>query len=185
MELLYKEKKVVNHQFPTVAALNDPPTVYEGLIRCEKGEVKKLAEEKLWPFTEYTSWHKFRLELPNEYPVRPPTVTWLTEISHPNIVPNVPGAVCVSILGEEWKPTLKLASVINALYYLLSDPNPNNVFDHPKCLEAAKACRRYGFPRRGGAKGEGERMAFNVIPVPEARPEPKRDEILRFRIVDR
>jgi hypothetical protein len=38
--LLYKEKTFTNHQFPTVTALNDPPTQYEGMLRCEKGEVK-------------------------------------------------------------------------------------------------------------------------------------------------
>jgi hypothetical protein len=184
VELLYKEKKVVNHQFPMVATLNDPPSIYEGFIRCEKGEVKKLAEEKIWPFTEYVNWHKFRLELPNEYPVKPPIATWLTEISHPNIVPNIPGAVCVSILGENWKPSLRLVSIINALYYLLSDPNPTNVFDHPNCLKAAEACRKYGFPKMGEKKIK--ETVFNVIPIPETclTRASKQDEILRFRIVE-
>lgn len=184
VELLYKEKKAVNHQFPMVTALNDPPSIYEGLLRCEKGEVKKLAEEKIWPFTEYVNWHRFRLELLNEYPIKPPIVTWLTEISHPNIVPNIPGAVCVSILGESWKPNLRLASVINALYYLLSDPNPTNVFDHPNCLKAAEVCRKYGFPKMGERKVKEETAHVNVIPIPASCLTEKRDEILRFKIVE-
>ncbi|MBS7650984.1 MAG: ubiquitin-conjugating enzyme E2 [Candidatus Bathyarchaeia archaeon] len=166
--LLYKEKSFLNHQFPTVAALNDPPTIYEGMLRCEKGEVKRLADKKIWPFTEYVQWQRFRFELPPEYPLKPPLVTWLTEIGHPNIVPNIPGAVCVSIIGENWRPNLKLVSVVNALYYLLSDPNPNNVFDHPKCLEAAKICREHGFPkmRRNLGAHESDTAKFNIIPVP-------------------
>jgi len=187
VKLLYKEKKAINHQFPTVTVLNDPPTIYEGLIRCEKGKVKELADQGVWPFTEYVKWHKFRLELPSEYPIKPPVAIWLTQIPHPNIVPNVPGAVCVSVLGEAWNPTLRLASVINALYYLLSDPNPNNVFDHPECLKAAAVCRRYGFPTMGGKEKErkAEKLEFNVIPIPEAQKQPAGSEVLRFRVLDR
>ena len=64
--VLYKEKNLLNHQFPTITALNDPPTQFEGLIRCEKGEVKKLSEKGVWPFTEYTDWNRFRLDLTPE-----------------------------------------------------------------------------------------------------------------------
>lgn len=167
---LFKEKDFLNHQFPTVTALNDPPTTYEGMLRCEKGEVKKLADRKIWPFTEYVEWQRFRLELPEEYPVKPPVVTWLTEISHPNIVTAVPGAVCVSTLGDNWKPNLKLVSVVNSMYYLLSDPNPDNVFNHPKCLEAAKICSEYGFPTMNKPKraSEADTVRFNIIPIPAA-----------------
>jgi len=187
LPLLYEERRFVNHQFPMVTPLADPPTLYEGLLRCEKGRVKDLAEKKIWPFTEYVNWHRFRLELLNEYPLKPPAVTWLTEVSHPNIVPNIPGAVCVSVLGEAWRPDLKLISVINSLYYLLSDPNPDNVFDHPKCIEAAKVCRSHGFPDRGMRKKTPEPediMRFNIIPIPgSAAASP--DTLLTFRIPGR
>lgn len=184
LQLLHDERKFVNHQFPTITAVGDPPTLYEGLIRCEKGEVKDLAEKKINPFTEYVNWHKFRLELPNEYPIAPPTATWLTDIAHPNIVPNVPGAVCISVLGEGWRPDLKIVSVINSLYYLLNDPNPDSVFDHPRCLEAAEICRKHGFPKYKGKK-EKEKMKFNIIPIPGTEPPTESQEngdILRFKI---
>jgi len=188
--LLYKEKNFTNHQFPTVMALNDPPTAYEGMLRCEKGEVKALAEKKIWPFTEYADWNRFRLELPEEYPLKPPTATWLSDIAHPNIVPKVPNAVCVSVLGENWRPDLKLVSVVNALYYLLSDPNPDNVFDHPNCLKAAGVCRSYGFPKmvkRKPADQKNDVLHFNIVPIPQA---PRRQteapgDIIRFRIPGR
>jgi hypothetical protein len=187
LPLLFKEKSFINHQFPMVTPLADPPNLYEGLVRCEKGEVKELAEKSVWPFTEYVGWHRFRLQLLNEYPLKPPVVTWLTEISHPNIVPNIPGAVCVSVLGEGWRPDLKVVSVINSLYYLLSDPNPNNVFDHPNCIESAKVCRRYGFPKRGMQKKPVEpedTLRFNIIPLPRASLPPP-DEVLTFRVPSR
>jgi len=188
--LLYKEKNFTNHQFPTVTALNDPPTVYEGMLRCEKGEVKTLAEKEIWPFTEYVDWNRFRLELPEEYPLKPPKAMWLSEVSHPNIVPKVMNAVCVSILGENWRPDLKLVSIVNALYYLLSDPNPDNVFDHPNCLKAASVCRSYGFPKmtkRQTALQQGDLLRFNIVPIPQARPRESTPpgDVIRFRILDR
>lgn len=187
LPLLYEERNFLKHQFPMVTSLSDPPTLYEGLVRCEKGEVMDLAEEKIWPFTEYVRWHRFRLQLPNEYPLKPPVATWLTDIHHPNIVPNIAGAVCVSVLGEAWRPDLKIISVVNSLYYLLSDPNPNNVFDHPNCMESAKVCRKYGFPTSGTRRRPVESddtLRFNVIPVPRAVPV-ERDTVLTFRIPGR
>ena len=185
---LYKEKSFINHQFPTVTGLNEPPTLYEGMLRCEKGEVKELAEKGVWPFTEYVNWHRFRMTLPDEYPLKPPVVTWLSEISHPNIVPNIPGAVCISVLGDNWRPDLKLVSVVNALYYLLSDPNPNNVFNYPKALEAAKVCRKYGFPKKGLEKKPNvadDIVRFNMIPLPrmpQPHKPPKPTDVVRFKI---
>lgn len=184
--MLFKEKSLLNHQFPTVTALNDPPTHYEGLIRCEKGEVKKLSEKGTWPFTEYTSWNRFRLELPAEYPLKPPVATWLSDISHPNIVSNIPNAVCVSILGEKWDPRLKLISVVNALHYLLSDPNPQSVFDHPRALKAANVCRSYGFPKMTKDKPKsdpGDIVRFSIVPVPRLVTSPSGPgDIVRFTI---
>ncbi len=187
--LLLKEKSLLNHQFPTVTALNDPPTQFEGLIRCEKGEVKKLSEKGVWPFTDYTNWHRFRLDLPSEYPLKPPVATWLTEISHPNIVPKIPNAVCVSVLGEKWDPRLKLISVVNSLHYLLTDPNPQNVFDNPGALKAASVCRSYGFPKM--AKGKPKKEAndivrFNIVPVPRTAAIPSSPgDVIRFNIPGR
>ena len=187
--LLYKEKSLLNHQFPTITAINDPPTQFEGLIRCEKGEVKKLAEKGVWPFTEYVSWNRFRLDLPPEYPLKPPIATWLTDISHPNIVPNITNAVCVSVLGEKWDPRLKLISVVNALHYLLTDPNPQSVFDNPRALKAANVCRQHGFPRmtKNRVKEEepGDIVHFNIVPIPRLSTAPQPGDVVTFKILGR
>ncbi len=164
------------------------------MLRCEKGEVKKLAEKKIWPFTEYAEWNRFRLELPTDYPLKPPVATWLSDVSHPNIVPNIPNAVCVSVLGENWRPDLKIISVVNSLYYLLSDPNPQNVFDHPRCLKAANVCRNHGFPKMNNkqATKPTDLVHFNIVPVPAPAPTPtpiirreQASDIIRFRIPGR
>jgi hypothetical protein len=179
------ERAFLRHQFPMVTPTNDPPTVYEGFCRCEKGPVKELADKGAWPFTEYVQMHRFRLELPNEYPLKPPVATWLTEISHPNIVPLLRGVVCVSVLGKEWKPDLKLPSVINSLFYLLVDPNPDDVWNHPKCLKAAEALRRHGFPKKGKEKppsaAPSDIVRFNIIDLPKSAP----SDVVRFTIPGR
>ena len=190
VSVLYKEKTLLNHQFPTVTAMNEPPTQFEGLIRCEKGEVQKLSEKGVWPFTEYTNWNRFRLDLPSEYPLKPPVATWLTEISHPNIVPNIPNAVCVSILGEKWDPRLKLISVVNALHYLLTDPNPQSVFDNPRALKAATVCRSYHFPKMANTAPQksvdDDTVHFRVVPIPRIPMAPSGPgDVVKFTIPGR
>jgi len=108
-------------------------------------------------------------------------------------VPNIPNAVCVSILGEKWDPRLKLISVVNALHYLLTDPNPQSVFDNPRALKAANVCRSYGFPKMAKSKGEkterigdDDTMRFNVVPIPRFTTAPSGPgDIVRFSIPGR
>ncbi len=185
---LLEEYELVRRQFPLVRALNYPPTMYEGMIKCEDKDIVELANRGIWPFTQYVQWHRFLIELPTketykkyphlrkkypqepEYPFAPPVVTWLTEIDHPNIVPNVPGGVCHSILGEGWRPYFRLTTVINALYHLLADPNPLDIFDHPRCRKAAEICLKYGFPRKRKIVKEGELkdiIELEVVEKPE------------------
>jgi hypothetical protein len=141
---LMKEYRYLRTQFPLVK-MEDLLT-YKGRIRCERGYVKELADRGVWPFTEYVNWHEFKMVLSYLHPYKPPTVTWLTDISHPNIIPKKKGKVCVSLLGKKWLPNTKLAAVINALYFLLSDPNPYSAYPNKRCKEVAKICRMFGFP---------------------------------------
>jgi hypothetical protein len=161
---LVEEREYVKNQFPMVAARNDPPTIYEGMIKCEEGPVVELAGKGVWPFTEYVKFHLFKMDLPSEYPLKPPLVTWLTDIDHPNIVPRVPGAVCVSTLGESWNPNLRLSAVVNSLIFLLTDPNPYSVYRDERCLKAAEICRKYGFPKR---RNDIDRKNISYVNIPQ------------------
>ncbi len=155
-QALIEEFRYIQKQFPLVK-MEDLLT-YKGRLRCERGYVKELADKGVWPFVEYVKWHEFKMVLSYLHPYKPPTVTWLTDISHPNIIPKKKGKVCVSLLGKKWLPNTKLAAVINALYFLLSDPNPYSAYPNRRCKEVAKIVRMYGFPikrRMGPAVSQG------------------------------
>lgn len=78
---------------------------------------------------------QFRLELflPEDYPMAPPKVRFLTRIYHPNI--DRLGRICLDILKDKWSPALQIRTVLLSIQALLSAPNP----DDPLNNEAADA----------------------------------------------
>jgi len=78
---------------------------------------------------------KLELFLPEEYPMCPPKVRFLTKIYHPNI--DKLGRICLDILKTKWSPALQIRTVLLSIQALLSAPNPddplaNDVADHWK-----------------------------------------------------
>eukprot|EP00756_Hemistasia_phaeocysticola_P011135 Hpha_TRINITY_DN15091_c0_g1::TRINITY_DN15091_c0_g1_i1::g.126045::m.126045/K10580/UBE2N, BLU, UBC13; ubiquitin-conjugating enzyme E2 N len=76
----------------------------------------------------------FNLELflPEEYPMVPPKVRFLTRIWHPNV--DKLGRICLDILKDKWSPALQIRTVLLSIQALLSAPNP----DDPLNNEAAE-----------------------------------------------
>ncbi|CAG8489244.1 9366_t:CDS:2 [Paraglomus occultum] len=84
----------------------------------------------------------FNLELflPEDYPMAPPKVRFLTKIYHPNI--DKLGRICLDILKDKWSPALQIRTVLLSIQALLSAPNPddplaNDVAQHWKENEQA------------------------------------------------
>ncbi|KAF0989606.1 hypothetical protein HZS_7680 [Henneguya salminicola] len=68
------------------------------------------------------------LFLPEDYPITPPKVRFLTRIYHPNI--DKIGRVCLDILKDKWSPALQINKVILSLQALIGSPNPKDPLDN-------------------------------------------------------
>jgi ubiquitin-conjugating enzyme E2 G1 len=101
---------------------------------------------------------KARLVFPPDFPNLPPTMTFISEMFHPNIYED--GRVCISILhppgedefnsqesaDERWRPILGVEQILISVLSMLSDPNDES----PANLDAAVMWRndRLAFKKR-------------------------------------
>jgi ubiquitin-conjugating enzyme E2 N len=93
---------------------------------------------------------KLELFLPEDYPMAPPKVRFLTKIYHPNI--DKLGRICLDILKDKWSPALQIRTVLLSIQALLSAPNPDDPLadevaqdwkaDEAKAMETARLWTR-------------------------------------------
>ncbi|KAH7310541.1 ubiquitin-conjugating enzyme/RWD-like protein [Stachybotrys elegans] len=68
-----------------------------------------------------------QLVLPTDYPFKPPVVKFVTRIYHPNVTNDSLGNVCLGLLKSDvWKPSTRIIAVLDALYNLLIEPQPDD-----------------------------------------------------------
>ncbi|CAD5115451.1 unnamed protein product [Dimorphilus gyrociliatus] len=76
---------------------------------------------------------KIEIHFPAEYPFKPPKITFVTKIYHPNI--DEKGQVCLPIIStDNWKPATRTDQVIQSLIALVNDPEP----EHPLRADLAE-----------------------------------------------
>ena len=80
---------------------------------------------------EYTPYENcvflLYVKFPEAYPMTPPEVRFVTPIYHCNI--NQSGRICHSVFGRNYSSDLAMREIMNCVYGLLLEPEPNDPLD--------------------------------------------------------
>lgn len=85
------------------------------------------------------------IQVPPNYPVGPPTITFVTRVCHPNVKFET-GEICLDVLKENWTPILGVVGALESIARLLEEPGP----DSPLNVDVAALVREGDFV---GARG--------------------------------
>lgn len=131
------------------------------------------------------------MKFPQDYPMSPPTVTFVSDFWHPNVYPD--GKVCISILhppgedamsgelpSERWLPTQTVATILLSIISLLSAPNTSS----PANVDASVQWRKdpAGYRQRVQLLIE---KANPLVPPNVKIPHPDTDPVERQRQIEK
>jgi ubiquitin-conjugating enzyme E2 C len=97
----------------SVSAFPDPS---KGILHWKA----KLTGAEGTPYAKQV--YELEMTFPNEYPMSPPSVTFVTPCFHPN-VHEARGDICLDILQDKWSCVYNVKSVLLSIQSLLADPN--------------------------------------------------------------
>ena len=73
---------------------------------------------------------EINISFPTNYPFKAPTVSFSTKIYHPNVTNDDKGSMCLGMLRQdEWKPSSKIAAVLQFARQLLAEPMPDDAVE--------------------------------------------------------
>ncbi|OWM72061.1 hypothetical protein CDL15_Pgr017944 [Punica granatum] len=110
---------------------------------------------------------RIRVELPNAYPYKSPSIGFVNKIYHPN-VDEMSGSVCLDVINQTWSPMFDLVNVFEVfLPQLLLYPNPSDPLNGEAAAlmmrdkstyeqRVKEYCERYAKPEDIGAAPEEE-----------------------------
>ena len=107
---------------------NDPPShVSAGPVSSDAPEIWEATI--MGPGDSPYAGGVFKLDIsfPDNYPFKPPRLSFKTKIFHPNI--NRHGSICLDILNVKWSPAMSISKVLLSIVSLLTDPNPDDPLD--------------------------------------------------------
>jgi|UniRef100_A0A6C0IVD9 ubiquitin-conjugating enzyme E2 A len=70
------------------------------------------------------SSYDLEIKFNDSYPMKPPSVKFISPIYHPNVYKG--GSICVDILQSEWSPAQNIRTILLSIRSLLMDPNPRS-----------------------------------------------------------
>ncbi|KAK6513541.1 hypothetical protein TWF281_005164 [Arthrobotrys megalospora] len=65
------------------------------------------------------------ITIPDNYPLAPPTIKFITKICHPNVHIKT-GEICLDLLKSAWAATYTISSTMTAIQTLLTSPEPDS-----------------------------------------------------------
>lgn len=78
--------------------------------------------------------YKISIVFPEQFPFKPPTMTFITPIYHANVMLGDEigknGTICWNTLKEDWSPALQMPKVLMTLQQLMACPNVLSAFNH-------------------------------------------------------
>ncbi|THW32461.1 putative ubiquitin-conjugating enzyme [Aureobasidium pullulans] len=112
-------------------------THWTAILKGVTGTAYQMPIDGLW---------KLNIIIPDTYPNKPPTITFVTPICHPNVHFKT-GEICLDLLKSSWSPVYSVKQTLEAVQQLLTSAEP----DSPLNIDAAQLLR------------QGDRLGYEAL----------------------